>query len=491
VSRWDAPWTAPAGAAPERAAGEPGYGVLALLHLAVLFALSALGSLTQVATGTGSTATAFVLTAVVAAVAWGVWLQGRDPLRDWLSDLLIAASAVYLFGAVALLAHDQGASDARASLIGAGVALPYALGGYAVHRRLWLQVATVAAAAGTLVAALAQRPEVPHPAYAAYLLVLAGFLALLALSGVGRPVRSGYVLSALLATAGAQVLIDADTLAGSVVAVVVLAAVVAGVLLSGNRSLLPVTLLALVVLGPQLLAPALGDLRAVGLSLSATAATVAWLAVDLARRAVRPVHVGGVLAACLALLLVSFPFQLAHGHHDAVASALHALTLVAFFGAAATGRRRSATVVSAVLVVLRVPHAFGGSSRLANGLIGLAAVVLVVLAAVRLDRREPRPAASHWQQEQALTGAGREWTLPVPYGTAFDAVVAELSQAGLVLQLVDRAGGRVVAGDATVPWLTVAVWASDPVQAHLRAVGAPANVEQLQRQLANRVATPH
>jgi hypothetical protein len=489
MNRWDTPWTAPAGTAPERAPGEPGYGLLALLHVGVLFALSALGSLTQLATGTGETATAFVLTAVVGAVGWGVWLQGRDPLRDWLSDLLIAASAAYLFGAVGLLAHDQGASDARATLIAAGVALPYALVGYALHRRVWLQVATVAAAAGTLLAALAQRAEVPHPAYAAFLLVLAGFLALLALSGVALPVRSAYVLSAVLATVGAQVLIDADTVAGSVVAVLVLGAVVVGVVLSGNRSLLPVTLIALVVLGPQLLAPAVGDWRAAGLSFSSTAAMVGWLAVDLARRSVRPVPVGGVMAACLALLLLSFPFQLAHGRHDTVAAALHALTVVAFFGAAAAGRRRPATVVSGVLVVLRVPHAFGGSSNLADGLIALAAVVIVVLVAVRLGGAPP--AASPWHQEQALTGPGTDWTLPVPYQQAFDAVVAELSSAGLVLQLVDRASGRVVAGDATVPWLSVAVWSTDPVQAFVRAVGPPANVAHLRERLANRLAVPH
>ncbi|MFN2537733.1 MAG: hypothetical protein ABR549_06220 [Mycobacteriales bacterium] len=489
MNRWDAPWTAPTGAAPERPPGEPGYGVLALVHLGVLFALSALGSLTQLATGDTQTVTAFVLTAVVGVGGWALWSQGRDPLRDWLSDLIIAASAAYLFGAVALLAHDQGASDARATLVGAGVALPYALLGYALHRRVWLQLATVAAAAGTLLSALAQRPEVPHPTYAAFLLVLAGFLALLSMSGIARPVRSGYVLAAVLATTGAQVLIDADTVAGSAVSVLVLGAVVVGVVLSGNRSLLPVTLVALVVLGPQLLAPAVGGWRAAGLSFAATGAMVGWLAVDLARRAVRPVHVGGVMAACLVLVLLSLPFQLAHGRHDTVAAVLHALALIAFFGAAAAARRRPATVISAVLVVLRVPHAFGGSSNLANGLIGLVAVVAVVLIAVRLDKRHP--AASPWYQEQALTGPGADWTLPVPYQQAFDAVVAELAGAGLVLQLVDRAGGRVVAGDAAVPWLTVAVWATDPVQAHVRAVGPLPNVTHLREQLGNRLAAPH
>ena len=489
MNRWDVPWTAPTGAAPERPPGEPGYGLLAVVHLGVLFGLSALGSLTQLATGDASTATAFLLTAVVGGTGWALWFQGREPLRDWLSDLLIAASAAYLFGAVAMLAHEQGAADARATLIGAGVALPYALLGYAVHRRIWLQVATVAAAAGTLLSALAQRPEVPHPTYAAFLLVLAGFLALLSMSGVARPVRSGYVLAALLATAGAQVLIDADTVAGSAVSVLVLGAVLVGVVVSGNRSLLPVTLIALVVLGPQLLAPAVGGWRATGLSFAATGAMVGCLAVDLARRSVRPVHVGGVMAACLALVLLSMPFQLAHGRHDSVAAVLHALALIGFFGAAAAARRRPATVLAAVLVVLRVPHAFGGSSDLANGLLALAAVVGCVLVAMRLGGS--RPAAAPWHQEQALTGPGADWTLPVPYQQAFDAVVAELAGAGLVLQLVDRAGGRLVAGDAAVPWLTVAVWATDPVQAHVRAVGPLPNVTHLREQLANRLAVPH
>jgi hypothetical protein len=49
----------------------------------------------------------------------------------------------------------------------------------------------------------------------------------------------------------------------------------------------------------------------------------------------------------------------------------------------------------------------------------------------------------------------------------------------------------VVAGDATVAWLSVAVWATDPVQAFVRAVGPPANVSHLRERLANRLAVPH
>jgi hypothetical protein len=479
TSRWDTPWTAPTGLAPERPPGEPSFGVLALVHLAVFFGLSALGGLTQVASGIGQAATSYLLAVVVGGVGWGVWVQ-RTPLGAWVSDVLLAASAAYLF-----VGTQYVVSGSLGVLVGSGVALAYAL-----HRRVWLQVAVTAAAVGMLLGALGLRPEVPDAVYGVYLLVLAGFLALLTASGLSRPVASGYVLAALLATAGAEVLVTVDAAGGSAVAVLVLGAVVAGVLRSGNRSLLPVVVLAGVLLVPQPLAPALGGWRAFGLSLSATAAASAWLAVDLQRRTPRPVHIGGIMAVSLGLLLLSEPFQLAGTDHDATADLLHAFTLIAFFGAAAAGRRRPATVVSGFLVVTTAPSALA----LGSGASSLAALVLlagVVVVAVQADKRAPRPAAAPFQREQALTGPGKEWTLQVPYAQAFDALVVELGSAGVPLQLVDRAAGRVIAGDPVVPWLTVALWSDDPLRTRVRAVGPPWNVEHLEQQLANRLAVPH
>jgi hypothetical protein len=70
----------------------------------------------------------------------------------------------------------------------------------------------------------------------------------------------------------------------------------------------------------------------------------------------------------------------------------------------------------------------------------------------------------------------------------YDAVVAILSGAGVPLQVVDRAAGRIVAGDPVNPLLVIAVWATDPVQAHIRAVGSPAAIDQLELDLAARTA---
>ena len=484
TSHWDTPWTAPTGLAPERPPGEPSFGVLALVHLGVFLGLSALGGLTQAASGVGQAATAYLLAVVAGGVGWGVWVQ-RTPLGAWVSDLLLAASAAYLF-----VGTQYVVSGSLGVLVGSGAALAYALTAYALHRRVWLQVAVVGAAAGVLVGALGLRPEVPDAVYGVYLLVLAGFLSLLTASGLSRPSASGYVLAALLATAGAEVLVTVDAAGGSAVAVLVLGAVVAEVLRSGNRSLLPVVVLAGVLLVPQLLAPALGGWRAFGLSLSATAAASAWLAVDLQRRTPRPVHIGGIMAVSLGLLLLSEPFQLAGTDHDATADLLHAFTLIAFFGAAAAGRRRPATVVSGFLVVTTAPSALA----LGSGASSLAALVLlagVVVVAVQADKRAPRPAAAPFQREQALTGPGKEWTLQVPYAQAFDALVVELGSAGVPLQLVDRAAGRVIAGDPVVPWLTVALWSDAPLRTRVRAVGPPWNVEHLEQQLANRLAVPH
>lgn len=496
--RWDRPWTAPAGSAPERGPGEPGFALLAAVHLAVFFGLGAAGSVLAAVVqafgkGTGLVAGLVVTWLVVAGA--GLVVRGRGtPLAAWVADLLLAYGALYLGSAVGLATQLSGASDPAASLAGCLAALPYLLACYAVHRRLWLQVATVGAAAAALVSALLLGdPDVPDPVYGFYLLVLAGFVAAGGLSGVVRPVRSAAVLAAVLATGGCQVLLRADVLGGSLVTLLVLALVTVAVVRTSNRSLLPVLLVAGVVLLPQLLAPGIGTARAIGLSLSGTAAVVALIAVDLARRSVRPVQVGGVLAACLVLLLVAQLVPIAaSGRGAGVADLLDTAAVAGFFTAAAAGRRRPATVLSGLLLVQTFPRALAlDGPPAAQAVAGLVGLVGTVYAAVLLDRRAPRPAASPFEQEQALTGPGESWTLSVPYSQAFDAVVAELASAGLVLQLVDRAAGRVVAGDATVPWLTVAVWATDPVQAHVRAVGPPGNVETLRLRLADRVAVPH
>jgi hypothetical protein len=492
--RWDRPWTAPAGSAPERAPGEPGFALLAAVHLAVLFGLGCVGSLLgglARAYGTGAALVGCLAVGWLALTAGGLRARARRaPLADWVADLLLTAAGAFLGAAVGVAAQLLGASDRQAELCGCLAALPFLLGCYVVHRRLWLQVGTVAAAAGALVSALLLGDDVPDPVYGGYLLVLAGFVACGALSGVARPVRSAAVLAAVLATGGCQVLLSADALDGTVVTGVVLAGVVTAVVRTRNRSLLPVVLLSGVVLLPQLLDPAIGTGRAVGLSLSATAAAVAWLAVDLARRAARPVQIGGVMAVCLALLLVAQLLPVTSG--DGAAGLLDLVAVGAFFAAAAAGRRRAATVLSGVVLVASLPGTvtFDGPAG-AQALVGALALAGAVAVAVWLDRRAPRPAASPFAQEQALTGPGADWTLPVPYAQGFDAVVGELASAGLVLQLVDRATGRVVAGDAVQPWLTVALWATDPVQCHLRAVGPPANVARLRQQLDNRLVGSH
>jgi hypothetical protein len=495
MKRWDQAWVTPAGSAPERDPGEPGFGLLAAVHLAVFFGLGSLGSVVAAvvqSSGKGAGLVAALAVMWLGLVAGGGWtMRRRTPLSAWVADLLLASAAVYLGSAVGLSAQLLDASDAQAMFFACVVALPYLLACYVLHRRLWLQIGTVGAAAGALLSALTMGGDVPDPVYGAYLLILAGFLVAGAMSGLARPVRSAAVLAAVLATAGCQVLIGADALGGSTVTVLVLAGVVAAVVRTGNRSLLPVVLVSGVVLLPQLLAPGIGTAHAIGLSLSGTAAVVAWLAVDLTRRSPRPRQVGGVMAACLALLLVAQVVPVAAGR-SGIAALLDTVAVAAFFAAAAAGRRRPATVISGLMLVESLPRAvtFEGSPAV-QAVVGLLALGGAVFVAVRLDQRAPRPAASFFGQEQALTGPGSDWTVPVPYQQAFDAVVAELASAGLVLQLVDRAAGRVVAGDVVHPWLTVALWATDPVQCHVRAVGAPGNVERLREQLGNRLAVPH
>lgn len=489
--RWDEPWAAPVGSAPERPAGEPTPGQLALLHLGVLLALGVLGTAVGLVSDSSSDRAAGLSALVLWLVAGGVGaalLRRRTPWTAWASDLLLVAAAGYLFAGVSLLTHDAGLSSEGATLAGSLAALAWTLPAYVVHRRVWLQAGVVLSAAGALLAGLAMQPSVPDAVGGAYLLVLAGFLALTALSGLARPVRSGFVLAALLATAGAHVVVGVDALAGSLVALVLLALVAVGVVKGGNRSLLPVTVVAGVVLLPSVLEPLLGLGRAAGVSLALVAAGAAWLAVDLVRRSPRAPHVGGVFAVCLLGVLASYPFLLFHTEHDGLADLAHALAVTAFFGAAAAGRRRPATVVSGLLVVLELPGALAfHAGQAAQGVAGLFALGGVIAAAVVLGRRAPGAAAAAHHQDVALSGQGREWTVVSPYPVVFDAAVGVLGAAGVPLQLVDRASGRVVAGDALAPLLVVAIWADDPVRTRLRAVGAPADVDLLEADVARRL----
>lgn len=491
TQRWSSPWTAPTGAAPERPPGEPSFAVLVAVHVAVLAGLTGVGSIAPAVAGTSQTAEVVTLLVlfVVTAVAGFLVRAQRTPLTAWVADLLLAASSAYLFSGVGSLAHQRGASDPAAYLSAALAALPWAVLAYVLHRRVWTQVAMVLAFAVALQAALAMRPEVPDEVAAAYLLILAAFLALLALSGVARPVRSAAVLAALLATAGARVLVDQQAALGTLVALAVVALVVVAVLRSGNRSLLPVALLAGVVLGPPVLEPLIGRWQALGLSAVLAAAVAGWLSVDLGRRAVRPRQVGGVFAIGLLVVLLSVLTLLGHGPHERVVDLVHALAVTAFFGAAAAGQRRSAAVVAGLLALAELPDAvtFGGAGA-ARGLVSLAVAVGAVVFMVRVRTWQPRPAAAPDHQEVALSGAGREWTAASPYPQVFDAVVAVLGGAGVPLQLVDRAAGRVVAGDPLRPLLVVAVWATDPVRSHVRAVGASWDVDRLEADVEARLA---
>lgn len=479
------------GLAPERPPGEPGFGLLALVHIGVLFGLSALGSLAPAVAGRSETAEVVTLLVlgVIAAVGGLLVRRQPSPVAAWVADLLLAASAVYLFGGAGSWAHNSGASDEASFLTGALAALPWALVAYVLHRRIWTLLAVVLAASASIQAAVGVRPEVPDAVAGTYLLVLGGFLALLALSGVVRPQRPATVMAALLATVGANGLLDSNTALGSVVAVAVVVLVGAAVFVSGNRSLLPVVMIAGVLLLPQVLRPAIGLGHAISLSLVGVAAAAAWLAADLVRRSPRPPQVGGVFAASLAAVIVSGLIPVVGGDEHVLFDVAHALAVTAFFLAVAVARRRPATVVSGLLVVAELPRALAlGNDGVASGLMSLALLGGVVALTVRLGTWQGRPAAAPDQQELALSGSGREWTVVSPYPVVFDAVVAVLGSAGVRLQLVDRAAGRVVAGDALKPLLVVAVWADDPVRSRMRAVGESWDVDRLEADLEARLA---
>ena len=470
------------------------------MHLAVLFGLAVLGVVAASVAGDSEEAGALSLAVllVLSATAGLVLRRQADPLLGWVADLLLASSVAFAFGTAGSVAHLQGASDETATLTGALAAAAWGLAGYALHRRVWTQVAAVLSLAGCLQAALDAGSDIPAGVSSAYLLIVAAFLAALAQLGVARPVRSAQVLAALLGTWGAHVLAREHVAVGALVAAVVLVAVVAGVVTSRNRSLLPVALIAGVAVGPAVVEPALGTSDAIALSLVVAAAGAAWLAADLVRRSARPPHVGGVFAAALLLLVVGQVLPAAGDDDPLVLDALHALAVAAFFCAAVAARRRPATVVSGLVLLSQLPDSSDGD-ELATAAVALLGAVAAVLVARRLAVRPAGPAAAPHLQEVALSGQGREWQVVAPYPQVFDAVVGVLSGAGVPLQLVDRAAGRLVAGDPVRPLLVVAVWALDLVRTQVRAVGAPHDVDRLEADVAgwlarlapNEVAGPH
>lgn len=500
--RWNDAWAAPRGLVPERPPGEPSPAALAALHVAVLFGLSAAGSLAGALAGRSESAAVVTLVGlfVVTAAAGMVLRRQAMPVTAWVADLLLAASVAYLFGASGTLAHQQGASDPASFLTAALVALPWAVGCYVLHRRIWTQVAVVLAFAVALQAALQMRPEVPDEVAAGYLLLLGAFLALLALAGLARPVRSAAVLAALSATAGARVLAEEQAGLGAVVALMVIGAVVLAILRTGNRSLVPVAFVAMTALAFPVLQPAVGGWQSASLSLVLAAALASWLVLDVARRTARPPQTAGVFAVGLVAVVVSELMLLGHGRHERLVDVVHALAITAFFVAAAAAPRRAVAVVSGLLVLAELPDAVtGGGADAARGLVSLAVAGGAVLLLVRMRTWRPRPAAAPDRQEVALSGPGRDWAVVAPYPQVFDAVVGVLGRAGVQLQLVDRAAGRVVAGDALQPLLVVAVWGSDPVRSQVRAVGAPHDVDRLEADVAgwlaertpNELARPH
>jgi hypothetical protein len=489
--RWNDPWTAPRGVVPERPPGEPGPGALAALHVAVFFGLSALGSLAAGVAGRSEVAAVVTLVVlfVLTAGAGLVLRRQAAPVMAWVADMLLAASVAYLFGAAGTLAHEQGASDPASFLTAALAALPWGVTTYVLHRRIWTQVATVLAFAVALQAALEMRPEIPDEVAAVYLLLLGAFLALLALAGIARPVRSAAVLSALAATAGARVLADDHAVLGAATALLVIAVVVVAVLRTGNRSLVPVAFLAVAVLAFPVLQPAVGGWQSASLALVLAALLAAWLAVDVSRVTPRPAQSAGVFAVGLVAVVVSDLMLIGHGRHEGAVELVHALAVAGFFVAACAAPRRAVAVVTGLLVLAELPDAVTmGGSDAAQGLVSLGVAAAAVVLMVQMRTWKPRPAAAPDHQEVALSGPGREWAVVAPYQQVFDAVVGVLSQAGVPLQLVDRAAGRIVAGDPVRPLLVVAVWAHDPVRSQVRAVGAPHDVDRLDHDVAQWVA---
>jgi hypothetical protein len=333
--------------------------------------------------GAAVVSAALFIGAVVAASHFGADEQGDVPRA--IADVFAAGSVLFLGSVAGTLADAAGASSDAATVVAAGVALPYSV--FAQRRRpgVWVALATAVAAVSLVLGAIHLRSSVPSQAYAAGLLVVAGGCAVAAVQRVLLPVAVVEATSALAALGAAAALLGEDGGAGDV-AVAVFLLLVVGVVAAGLRS---ASLVAALAAGSPLVVGLALDRTgyswwSIPLAMAWTGAGCAVMAAYVQRdRAAR--QLGGVFAWCCALVVIADLFL-------ANSTRLHALvavvTAAAVFVAAATSTRRPVAVLAALTVLGALPRlvanaAVGRVVLLAVG-VGL---LYLALTATRLSER--------------------------------------------------------------------------------------------------------
>jgi len=316
--------------------------------------------------GAAVVSAALFIGAVVAATHFGAAEQGAVPKA--IADVFAAGSVLFLASVAGTLADAAGASSDAASVVAAGVALPYSV--LAQRRRpgVWICLATVGALVTAALGGIHLVSGVPSQAYAAALLLISVACAAAAVQRLLRPKSVVEATSALAALGAAAALLGDDASVGdAVLAVFVL--LVVGVVAAALRS---ASLVAALAAGsPFVVGLALGRTGygwwSIPLAMAWTGAGCAVMAAFVQReRPSRPL--GGVFAWCCALVVIGDLFL-------ANSTRLHALvavvTAAAVFIAAAASNRRPVAVLAGLTVLGSLPR-----------LVANAAVGRVVLLAV-------------------------------------------------------------------------------------------------------------
>ena len=316
--------------------------------------------------GAAVVSAALFIGAVVAAGHFGADDQGAVPRA--IADVFAAGSVMFLGSVAGTLADAAGASSDAATVVAAGVALPYSV--FAQRRRpgVWICLASVGALVTFTLGAIHLVSSVPSQAYAAGLLLVAVGCAAAAVQRLLLPTAVLEATSALAALAAAAALLGDNASVGDAVVAVALLVVV-GAVAAGLRS---ASLVAALAAGSPFVVGLALDRTGYGwwsipLAMAWTGAGCALMAAYVQRgRSTRAL--GGVFAWCCALVVIADLFL-------ANSTRLHALvavvTAAAVFVAAGTSARRPVAVLAGLTVLGALPR-----------LVANAAVGRVVLLAV-------------------------------------------------------------------------------------------------------------
>jgi hypothetical protein len=364
----------------------PGRFAVALATFGTVCVLGAAGAILAPVVADSNVGMAVIAAALSVAAAVGSWRLG-DPadtlVNRTVADVLAAGAAFYLAGAAGNLTLATGAEDSLTPVVAAAVALPYALTVQLRRPGLWTLLATSASVLVAVIGLVHLVHGVAGQSYAAALVLVAVSFAMAAARGVLAPIVGVVTVSALAALAAGAVLLGEDPGAMDLLFALVLLAIVA---LAAALLALPSLVGALAVGTPVVVGLALGHggygLWSVPLAMAWSGGGCAVVAAYVGRGP-RGERVGGVLTWCALLVIVGDLFLTSS---DRSRAAVALAVSIALFAAAASSRRRPASVIGALGVLAALPRVVANATAGRFLVLGLG-LGLLYLATASMRRR--------------------------------------------------------------------------------------------------------